>query len=144
MSFSDERLTIKILSFMAFTCLEDSICSIIWSVAGPFCVTGGGPEAQEMRKKPRRRMSIKEKKSFRIIFSSLKKPSFWTNPCSAGFLKLNNDEIVKSRHSRENGNPENSNCMKILDSCLRRNDRKSPFQTFYETINNCKLENSKW
>ena len=24
--------------------------------------------------------------------------------------------------------------MKILDSCLRRNDRKSPFQTFYETI----------
>ena len=30
-----------------------------------------------------------------------------------------NDGIVKSRHSRENGNPENSNYMKILDSCLR-------------------------
>ncbi len=34
------------------------------------------------------------------------------------------DELVKSRHSRENGNPENSNYMKRLDSCLRRNDRK--------------------
>ena len=44
------------------------------------------------------------------------------------------DGIVKSRHSRENGNPENSNYMKILDSCLRRNDRQWPFQTFYETI----------
>ena len=44
------------------------------------------------------------------------------------------DGIVKSRHSRENGNPENSNYMKILDSCLRRNDRQLPFQTFYETI----------
>jgi hypothetical protein len=44
------------------------------------------------------------------------------------------DGIVKSRHSRENGNPENSNYMKILDSRLRRNDRQWPFQTFYETI----------
>ena len=44
------------------------------------------------------------------------------------------DGLVKSRHSRENGNPENSNYLKILDSCLRRNDRKSAFQTFYETI----------
>ena len=44
------------------------------------------------------------------------------------------DGIVKSRHSRENGNPENSNYMKILDSCLRRNERQWPFQTFYETI----------
>jgi len=40
----------------------------------------------------------------------------------------------KSRHSRENGNPKNSNYMKILDSCFRRNDRQWPFQTFYETI----------
>jgi hypothetical protein len=46
------------------------------------------------------------------------------------------DGLVKSRHSRENGNPENSNYMKILDSCLRRNDRKSPFRTFYKTIRN--------
>jgi len=44
------------------------------------------------------------------------------------------DGIVKSLHSRENGNPENSNYMKILDSCLRRNDRQWPFQTFYETF----------
>ena len=51
-------------------------------------------------------------------------------------LKINLDGIVKSRHSRENGNPENSNYMKILDSCLRRNDRQWPFQTFYETILN--------
>jgi len=42
------------------------------------------------------------------------------------------DGLVKSRHIRENGNPENSNYMKILDSgwslsrtLLRdRNDRK--------------------
>ena len=51
------------------------------------------------------------------------------------FLRLNFDGLVKSRHSRENGNPVITNYMKILDSCLRRNDRKSPFQTFYETIN---------
>jgi len=44
------------------------------------------------------------------------------------------DGIVKSRHSRENGNPDNSNYLKTLDSCLRRNDKKSHFQTFYETI----------
>jgi hypothetical protein len=41
-----------------------------------------------------------------------------------------------------NGNPENSNYMKIQDSCWSlsrtllwdRNDRKSPFQTFYDSI----------
>jgi type I restriction enzyme R subunit len=38
------------------------------------------------------------------------------------FAYSTNDGIVKSRHSRENGNPENSNYLKILDSCLRRND----------------------
>ena len=38
------------------------------------------------------------------------------------FGKLTFDGLVKSRHSRENGNPENSNYLKILDSCLRRND----------------------
>jgi len=48
---------------------------------------------------------------------------------------FNLDGIVKSRHSRENGNPDNSNYLKTLDSCLRRNDKKSHFQTFYETIN---------
>ena len=52
----------------------------------------------------------------------------------AYFDKVYFDGIVKIRHSRENGNPENSNYMKILDSCLRRNDRQWPFQTFYETI----------
>ena len=30
--------------------------------------------------------------------------------------------IVKSRHSRENGNRRIRNYLKILDSCLRRND----------------------
>ena len=51
------------------------------------------------------------------------------------FLKVfKGDDIVKSRHSRGNGNPENSKYMKILDSCLRRNDRKLSVQTFYETI----------
>jgi len=50
--------------------------------------------------------------------------------------RWNIDGIVKSRHSRENGNPDNSNYLKTLDSCLRRNDKKSHFQTFYETINN--------
>ena len=39
-------------------------------------------------------------------------------------ISASNDGIVKSRHSRENGNPENSNYLKRLDSCLRRNDRK--------------------
>jgi len=63
--------------------------------------------------------------------------------CLLGFVKY--DGIVKSRHSRacarsasarrrENGNPENSNYMKTLDSCFRRNDKKYPSQTFYETI----------
>ena len=51
-------------------------------------------------------------------------------------VNIKNDGIVKSRHSRENGNPENSNYMKILDSCLRRNDRQWPFQTFYDSIKN--------
>ncbi len=40
------------------------------------------------------------------------------------------NEVVKSRHSRENGNPGNSNYMKILDSCFRRNDKKSLFRLF--------------
>ena len=44
------------------------------------------------------------------------------------------DGIVKNRHSRENGNPENSNYLKILDSCLRGNDGLWAFQTFYENI----------
>ena len=35
-----------------------------------------------------------------------------------------NDGMVRSRHSRENGNPEDFTSLKILDSCLRRNDRK--------------------
>jgi len=43
------------------------------------------------------------------------------------------DGIVKSRHSRENGNPENSNYMKILDSCLRRNDKNLLFGLFTRT-----------
>jgi len=37
-------------------------------------------------------------------------------------ITYNFDEIVKSRYSRENGNPENSNPLKALDSCFRRND----------------------
>ena len=44
------------------------------------------------------------------------------------------DELVRSRHSRENGNPENSSYIKRLDSCLRRNDRKWHSHAFYETI----------
>ena len=42
----------------------------------------------------------------------------------------NHDGIVKGRHSRENGNPGNSNYMKILDSCLRRNDKNLLFRLF--------------
>jgi len=34
-----------------------------------------------------------------------------------------NDGIIKSRHSRENGNPGDSDRIKILDSCLCRNDK---------------------
>ena len=44
------------------------------------------------------------------------------------------DELVKSCHSRENGNLWDSNCTKRLDSCLRRNDKTLPFQTFYKTF----------
>jgi hypothetical protein len=50
-------------------------------------------------------------------------------------MTLNFDGLVKSRHSRENGNPEYSNYLKRLDSGFRRNDRKAYFQTFYEIIN---------
>jgi|GEM_PF-847877 len=48
-------------------------------------------------------------------------------------MKIIFDGIVKSRHSRENGNPENFNCSKILDSCFRRNDKKPHSRTFCET-----------
>ncbi|MDI6764828.1 MAG: lytic transglycosylase domain-containing protein [Thermodesulfobacteriota bacterium] len=52
------------------------------------------------------------------------------------------DELAKSCHSRENGNPENSNYIKKLDSCWSlsrtlirdRNDRKWPFRILYKTI----------
>jgi len=37
---------------------------------------------------------------------------------------MNNNGLVTSCHSRENGNPGNYNYPKTLDSCLRRNDRK--------------------
>jgi len=40
------------------------------------------------------------------------------------------DGFVKSRHSRENGNPGNSNHLKTLDSCLRRNDKNFFFRLF--------------
>jgi hypothetical protein len=42
----------------------------------------------------------------------------------------NNDNLVKSRHSRENGNPGNSKPSKTLDSCLRRNDKNFFFGLF--------------
>jgi|GEM_PF-3517620 len=49
-----------------------------------------------------------------------------TDICSSLDIKYHalfkSDGIGKSRHSRENGNPENSNCLKTLDSCFRRND----------------------
>ncbi len=41
--------------------------------------------------------------------------------------------ITKSRHSRGNGNPENSDYIILLDSCLRRNDRKTHVQDIYGT-----------
>ncbi len=44
--------------------------------------------------------------------------------------KMNIGKLVKSRHSRENGNPANLNYMKKLDSCLRRNDKNLFFRLF--------------
>ena len=57
-------------------------------------------------------------------------------------MSIRLDGIVKSRHFRENGNPENSNYLKILDSgwSLPRtairgwNDEKTRIATSYETI----------
>lgn len=46
---------------------------MIWFAVGLFCVTGGGLEAQEMRKKPKRRMNMKEKEFLRTIFPPEKK-----------------------------------------------------------------------
>jgi molybdopterin-binding protein len=55
------------------------------------------------------------------------------------FQGTNFDGIVKSchfcetcprRHKSANGNPENSNPMKILDSCLCRNDKNFLFRLF--------------
>ena len=72
--------------------------------------------------------------------------SLWIMKSNSWLLEINIfDGIVKSRHSREtcpqrypsgNGNPENSNYMKISreERDLRRNDKKYPSQTFYETI----------
>jgi len=50
------------------------------------------------------------------------------------------DGFKKSRHSSENVNPTNSNCLKILDSCLRRNDMQWPLQIVYKTISLKKQE----
>jgi hypothetical protein len=47
-----------------------------------------------------------------------------------GRKQIKVDNLVKSRHSRENGNPGNSNDLKILDSCLRRNDKNLFFRLF--------------
>ncbi|MDI6764958.1 MAG: outer membrane lipoprotein carrier protein LolA [Thermodesulfobacteriota bacterium] len=46
------------------------------------------------------------------------------------------DELVKSCHSRENGNLWDSNCTKRsrLERDLRRNDKTLPFQAFYKTF----------
>jgi hypothetical protein len=44
------------------------------------------------------------------------------------------DGLVKSRHSRRGGNPESANLLKRLDSRFHGNDRRSHFQTFWETI----------
>jgi hypothetical protein len=59
---------------------------MIWSVVGFFCVTGEGLDAQEMRKKARRRVSMKKRNFLRTIFPLLKKnPAFGLTSIPLGF-----------------------------------------------------------
>jgi hypothetical protein len=57
---------------------------------------------------------------------------------------LNDDILVKSRHSGAGRNPDFLQGSNILDPGLRRDDEKRVFSTFYEAINDkCKMLNDK-
>jgi len=53
------------------------------------------------------------------------------------------DAFATGRHPGENRGPETSYDPKSLDSGFRRNDEKTHFLAFYQTINQCSLSNDQ-